>query len=231
MMKTIILGAGKAPRLLPLTKDTPLYLLKVSNKSIIAHQAECLKAAGVDDILLITGPHADKATDELKNLSVSSEYNPFYETSGMAMTLWLVRDKLKDGFIFLYSDVLFDKEIISSLLKSKEDITLCVEKSNPREEAEKVVLGKDEKIQAISKAHLEGANGEFIGIARFSKKGAALIIQELEKIARSNLNATFITLIGNLMAGQNVVYSLDIGNYNFFDIDFPDDLKEAEKFF
>ncbi len=53
-MKCIILCAGYATRLYPLTKDTPKHLLKVSNKAILDHVIEKLPMKAIDHIYLIT---------------------------------------------------------------------------------------------------------------------------------------------------------------------------------
>ena len=111
-MKAIILAAGKATRLLPLTKDTPQCMLKVGKKTILERQIELIKKSGIDDITVITGYLSEKVEKFCKKLGIKTLFNPFYEVSGMAMTLWAAKDELKDGFIFLYSDVLFDLKII-----------------------------------------------------------------------------------------------------------------------
>ena len=55
----------------------------------------------------------------LEELGIKTLFNPFYEVSGMALALWLVQKELKERFIFLYSDVLFDPKIITYLLTKR----------------------------------------------------------------------------------------------------------------
>ena len=101
-MKTIILAAGKATRLLPLTKDIPQCLLEVNNKTILERQVGTLKKAGIDDIIVITGYLSDKIEKLEKELGIKTFFNPFYDVSGMALTLWVAKRELENGFIFLY---------------------------------------------------------------------------------------------------------------------------------
>ena len=117
-----------------------------------------------------------------------------------------MEEELKEGFIFLYSDVLFNSKIINGILKNEGDICLAIKKDGLREEAEKVIENNG-LIGNISKNKIEGENGEFIGIAKLSKEGSKKLIEELNATAKENLNASFI------------------------DIDFPEDLKKAEKLF
>jgi len=227
-MKAVILGAGKSTRLLPLTKEIPQSLLKVKDKAILEHQIEFLEKAGITDITVVTGYLSNMIEEFLQDKKVKCLFNPFYSVSGMSMSLWVAKEELKEGFIFLYSDLLFEPSIISKLINNKEDICLAIKKDGLREEAEKVIE-KDGRILNISKAKLNDENGEFIGIAKFSKKGAKILIDELEKMAKEDISASFITIIDKIIK-ENRVCAYDIGKAKFLDIDFPEDLEKAEKF-
>lgn len=229
-MKAIILAAGKATRLLPLTKDTPQCMLKVGNKTILEIQLENLKKAGIKDVIVITGYLSEKVEKFCKDLGVKTLFNPFYEVSGMALTLWTAKEELKKEFIFFYSDVLFDSKIIQGLLKNKSEICLVIKKEGLREEAEKVIE-KEGLIKRISKAKIEEENGEFIGIVKFSNVGVKKLSKELNNIAKINLNASFIDVINGLIKKGVIITAYDIKNVQFVDIDFPEDIEKAKKIF
>ena len=55
MMKAIILAAGVASRLRPLTDNTPKCLLPVGEKSILERTIENLMENGVNELVLVTG--------------------------------------------------------------------------------------------------------------------------------------------------------------------------------
>lgn len=54
-MKAIIPAAGMGTRFLPLTKEQPKEMLPVLNKPVIQYVVEEAVAAGVDDVLVVTG--------------------------------------------------------------------------------------------------------------------------------------------------------------------------------
>ncbi len=54
-MKGIVLAGGTGSRLLPLTKVTNKHLLPVGRKPMIYHPVEKLRAAGIEEILIVTG--------------------------------------------------------------------------------------------------------------------------------------------------------------------------------
>lgn len=229
-MKAIILAAGKSTRLLPLTKDIPQCMLKVGNKTILEIQLKNLKKWGIEDVTVITGYLSEKLEKFCKDLGIKTLFNPFYEVSGMAITLWIARENLKNGFIALYSDVLFDSKIIQGLLKDKSDICLAIKRGALREEAEKIVE-KDGKIDNVGKSKSNEGSGEFIGIAKFSSKGVEKLIKELNNTAKINLNASFTEVINNLVKKGEIIKVYDIKNTQFSDIDFPDDLEKAKETF
>ena len=229
-MKAIILAAGKATRLLPLTKDVPQCMLKAGKKTILQRQIELIRGSGVDDITVITGYLSEKVENFCKKLGIETLFNPFYEVSGMAMTLWLAKNELKSGFLLLYSDILFDPKIIKGLLENEGGICLAIKKTELREEAEKIIeeVGV---IKNLSKDNANRQNGEFIGIAKFSNKGAEKLIEELNKLSKVNLNTSLIKVIDNIIQTGETIKSYDIKDAPFIDIDFPEDLKKAENIF
>ena len=54
-MKGIILAGGTGSRLFPLTKVTNKHLLPVGKEPMIFHPVRKLTAAGIDEILIVTG--------------------------------------------------------------------------------------------------------------------------------------------------------------------------------
>ncbi|NRA96526.1 MAG: NTP transferase domain-containing protein [Planctomycetes bacterium] len=71
-MKGVILAGGLGTRLHPLTRVTNKHLLPVWDKPMIHYPIRCLVAAGIDDILLVTGGNA--AGDFLKLLGNGKEF-------------------------------------------------------------------------------------------------------------------------------------------------------------
>jgi choline kinase len=229
-MKAIILATRKGTRLLPLTKEIPQCMLKIKDKTILELQIENLKNVGIQDIIVLTGHLSEKVEKLSQMLGIKTLFNPFHNVSWMALALWLVKQELDDDFIFIYSDVLFDKEVIKELLKNEKDICLSIKKNRLRAEAEKVIEEQG-IIKRISKDIINGENGEYIGIAKFTNLGSKILIKELDDIAKINLNASFIEVIDSLIKKGEVIFAHNIEDAQFVDIDFPEDLEKAKKIF
>jgi len=72
-MKAIVLAAGYATRLYPLTKNQPKPLLKVAGKSILDHIVEKMeRVEAIDEIIIVTN---DKFTDHFEQWNKSASYN------------------------------------------------------------------------------------------------------------------------------------------------------------
>jgi glucose-1-phosphate thymidylyltransferase len=71
-MKGVILAGGMGTRLSPLTKVTNKHLLPVFDKPMIHYPIECLKVAGIEDILIVTG--GNSAGDFLKLLGNGADF-------------------------------------------------------------------------------------------------------------------------------------------------------------
>ncbi len=224
-MKAVITAAARSPRLLPLTKNTPVSMLEVAGKPIIGHQLDNLKEAGIEDILVITGFCARQVEEFCQNRATCI-FNPFYDTCNIALNLWLVRDEFDSGFILQYADTLFQSALIKELFYRVDGIVLVVDPKGIDKEAEKVVL-QDDRVTSIGK-NVERPYGEFVGMAKFSPKAIPALVQELEKIARSDLDTSFPRLAGRLIDnGEHV--SVQTTSRPWIDIDFPEDLDMARR--
>jgi len=232
--KAVILAAGLGTRLRPLTNDTAKSLLKIGSRRILEHQIENLRECGIREITMVIGHEAEKIKDFCKENSwnLNFIYNRYYSSSNNLFSLWLAKETFSKGFVCLNSDVVFDLEILKSLLQFEADICVAVDKKVCIEEDMKVKV-KDGAIVKISKTMLpEEAYGEFIGIAKFSEKGGAQLIRVLNDIpADVRRNANFGFGIQKLIDSGNKVWGVNAQRRFCADIDFIEDLMDVRTHF
>lgn len=232
--KAVILGAGLGTRLGPLTNDSPKCLLKISSRTILEHQIENLRECGIQGITMVTGHKADKIKNFCKENSwdLNFIYNNYYSTSSNLFSLWLARETFDEGFVCLNSDVVFDVEILKDLLKFEADICLAVEKKVCRKEDMKVKV-KDEIIVEINKSmRPEEAYGEFIGIAKFSEKGATKLIRVLNSLPADVRKTVYLGFgIQKLIDSGNRVRRVDVQRRFCAEVDFIEDLMDIRSYF
>ena len=93
------MAAGTSSRFVPLCWERPKGLLEVKGEILIERQIKQLKAAGVDDITIVTGYMADKFNYLKDKFGVSLVYNQDYARYNNTSTLMCVLDKLGDTWI------------------------------------------------------------------------------------------------------------------------------------
>ena len=186
-MKAIIVAAGPGSRLRPLTEEKPKCLLEVGGKTILKRALDALRKNGVNDIIIVRGHKKDAINDPDSRYY----YNPGYLENNILTSLFYAESEMNDEFLFSYSDILYDEVIVRNLLQSKHDISIVVDVDwakmyekrtlHPTDEAE-LVLVKGGKVIEISKfMNPEVAHGEFIGLAKFSKKGTEILVRNYKR--------------------------------------------------
>jgi len=249
-MKAIIIAAGTGTRLMPFTKDKPKCMLEAGGKTILQTMLAALRENGIDDIVVVKG----YKKDVINYPNIRYYYNPNYLESNILTSLFCAEKDMKDGFIFSYSDILINASIVRKLLQSKEDITLVVDTHwtpkyknrtlHPMDEAELVTV-ESGKIVKISKfMNPDIAYGEFIGLAKFTRKGAEMLIRNYKRALHSpwcgfkesqrfhdavSIEKAYLTdMIEELVERGYPIHHVDI-NGGWFEIDTPQDLFIARR--
>jgi len=187
-MKAVIVAAGEGTRLLPHTYDKPKAMLDVCGKPILKWQLEALESCGIRDVTVVRGYKKEKITYR----GIQYFDNPDYKDTNILESLMCARQKIKGGFVFSYSDILFTTGIVRRLLENKEDIGLVVDRDwrkayvgrteHPTDEAE-LVFAENGCVVKISKfMNPDNAYGEFIGLAKFSERGAEILLRTYERV-------------------------------------------------
>ena len=186
-MKAIILAAGMASRLRPLTLTTPKSLLKVGERSLLQRSMDALIANGVTEFCIVTGYLHDMIEDFVKeqyadSIQVTFIYNKVYETTNNIYSLWLARPFAEGQEVLLLdSDLLYDPQIVTRVLATDAPNVLTLIRHELGEEEMKVVTDAQGSIKEISKTcNPAEAAGESLGIEKMGKDYTKALYRELE---------------------------------------------------
>ena len=113
-MKAIILAAGKATRLRPVTLTMPKALVPVANKTLIGYAIDVLKGAGLRDIGIVVNDLESSIPQALgkgEGLDVNLEYIVQEQQLGLAHAVGLCRSFVGDEpfCVFLGDNIFQDK--------------------------------------------------------------------------------------------------------------------------
>tara|TARA_Y100001935_G_scaffold45095_1_gene36989 strand:+ start:24 stop:782 length:759 start_codon:yes stop_codon:yes gene_type:complete len=122
-MKAIILAAGQGTRLGNLTKDIPKGMLQIHGKTILEHQIELFKSVGIDDVIIVRGFCKDRI--DYKNIQYVD--NDLYESTNMIESLMCAKKHFNDECIISYSDILFSKKLLETLVSNSNDIVVSID--------------------------------------------------------------------------------------------------------
>jgi phosphoenolpyruvate phosphomutase len=201
-LSVIIPASGRDKRFI----GQPKSLVKVGGKSILERQLEVIRKAGIRDVALVRGYAGDRFDrDDIKYYE-----NPEFDLKYSLHSMFCAQDSMDDGFILVYSDILFNEAIFRALLESDGDIVLLVDNSYRyhKHEIDKrldLVVSKKKRssyyrslqpsvmtevTRIKKKIDKDEADFEFIGLAHFSEKGAETIKKVYED-CRRNANGPF----------------------------------------
>lgn len=227
-MKIVILAAGIGSRLgNPLPK--PLTTLK-SGKSIMQQQTENLATYfDADDINVVVGFKKELIMENFPNLTFI--YNPNFDTTNTSKSLLRALKKYKQTCVlWLNGDVVFDPEILYKIkpLIDKDQSFVCVNNSAVAEEEVKYNLDENNFIREISKK-VKDAKGEAVGINFISSKDIHLFISRLEECADNDYFERGLELA--IEKDKIKVIPVNISDHRCMEIDFKEDLENANKLF
>ena len=248
-MKAIIIAAGSGQRLGSEIAKLPKALLDINGKTILERQINLLKNKNIQDIVIITGPHKEKFNFNNVNYIEDLEY----EKHDVLLSLMAAKNEIKGDVIIIYSDILFDEQILQQILESKVDIGITIDMNwekryerrteHPKSEADNVII-ENTKITKIKKNITEIAtgqeNGEFIGIVKFSAKGSEIFVNQYNKLEKNkstpfhdatSFERSYLTDMIQELIDQNISLDAIIINGTWCEIDTLQDLENAKKLF
>ena len=185
----VILAAGMASRLRPLTNDRPKCLLTVGNRPLLQRtmDALCQQQACIDEFVVVTGYLHEQIeqflTSHYPDKTIHFIYNADYQTTNNIYSLWLARPFI-DGkdFILLDSDILFDPSIALRIL-SQTDTVLALNRHELGDEEIKVIVDQDNRVMEISKTcSVSDAIGESVGIEKMNAEYSKALFTELRQM-------------------------------------------------
>ena len=220
-MKAIILAAGRSTRMYPITLEKPKCLFELEpGKTIIEHQVEVLEKCGIKEIIVIVGYLKEKIQEVLKGRVKYRYFKDFAKYNNLH-TLYSIKDELDDDFVILYSDVIFGKNLLKKCLSSKEDFCLLVHNKEVLKDTARVRIKNGSIIDIGNHISVEEGDGNFIGIAKFSKKGANILLKEIGKMANDpkHNNSYYIIAVTEIAKKFKVGYEY-VNNEPWIEIDF-----------
>jgi len=124
-MQVIIIGAGRGQRLMPTTADSPKCFADVAGRRILDWTLDAFRANGVDRFCFIGGYRIEQVRDAYPEFDF--RHNSDWPNNNILASLFYAEDIMNQPFICCYSDILFSRRLVESLLSSDADTSLAID--------------------------------------------------------------------------------------------------------
>lgn len=230
----VILAAGMAKRLRPLTDEKPKCLLEVGGKTLLQRTVDAMISAGVKEFVVVTGYRAEMIREFLTvNYPLSTIHfidNPDYEHNNNIFSLWLAMQKLHGQEVLLMdSDILCDPEAVRRVAR-KTNPALAMQQHELGEEEMKIVVDEAGRITEISKTCSPAdAIGESVGIEKMTPAYTEAIYQELRKMIldEGQIDIFYERAFERLIPQGHTFEVVDTTDLFSYELDTPEDLEKA----
>lgn len=194
-VRAIILAAGRGSRMQSFTSNQPKCLVKVHGKCLLDRQLDAIRAAGINDIGIVTGYRRDA----LRSRGLVEFHNPRWAETQMIESLRFAEDWLDSSdCIISYSDIFYEASAVAALASSNENIALTFDPewlnlwrqrfSDPLSDAETFRLDSASCVIEIGNTPtaLDQIQGQFMGLVKLSPAGWHEICSAISSMSLSD---------------------------------------------
>ena len=241
----LILAAGFGNRMKPLTENNHKTLLKVAGETILGRILKNLEEELITDIFIVTG-YRDKQLKEyikqnFSHLNITFIHNPRYRETNNIYSLALALENIKvdRNLILIESDLIFKKDVLKKLLKSKFSNAALVSKYSTGMDGT-VVGVSNTHIKAVFPPHLHTEDFNFsdkyktLNIYKFSSDFCNGDFRKFLTFYSSMIDEScYYELILGIVIYMNriSIAAVDVDVSDWAEVDDPNDLSSAEFLF
>jgi choline kinase len=204
--------------------------------TLLGHQVDALMANGIDDIVVVTGfAHrvVEAVVGSFNKPSIRTLFNPFYALSDNLGTSWVARNEMREPFLMINGDTLFEASALTRLLSGRRPypITLATDHKGKYDSDDMKVSTKGDQLRRVGKKlDMSIVNGESIGMMVFDQSGADAFVDKTESLMRGpdGLTRWYLSAIDELamdgLGGASSIHGL-----GWCEVDDVNDLDGAKR--
>jgi choline kinase len=233
----VILAAGMATRLRPASILLPKGLFEIGGASLLGRSIDLLAAAGIAEIVLVTGHHAGQIEAALgaerAGAGIRYIHNARYAETGSMVSLLVAAPGLEGPILLLESDLLYHPDFLATAIASPGDVLLAADISGSGDEVYLAVDGED-RVAFLGKnppaSWRDRSVGELAGISRLSPELLERFCTRTdEHLARGDGNRHYEEVLFEIAQEGWPLKVKHCPGLAWTEIDTPADLKRAEE--
>ena len=234
----VILAAGMAKRLRPLTDTKPKCLLQIGQRTLLQRTVDAMLQSGITEFVVVTGYKAEQIRHFLntylppRGAKVTFLHNADYEHNNNIYSLWMAGQVVSgQEFLLMDSDILCDPAAVVRIA-SEPQAALAVNRHELGDEEMKVCVDADGRITDISKTcRPENAIGESVGIEHVTADYSAALYRELNQMitAEGLIDIFYERAFERLIPQGHTFRVVDTTSYFSYELDTPEDFERAQQ--
>jgi choline kinase len=233
-VNAIVLVAGVARRLAPLTDSTHKALLRVGGRPVLGRMLEALAAVGIRRTVLVVGHCADRvralAGERVGRMAVHYVHNPEY-TRGSVLSLYAAREYLREPVLVMDADVVFPREFLRRLVGAPAPSALLLDRGFADTGEEVKLYTRGDRVIALGKKVVPEAwdtVGEGVGFFKCGAEAGPQLVRYLEKVIEDTRGMNEYEDALHMLVSSHHVGWVDVTGLPWTEIDFAEDLRRAE---
>jgi choline kinase len=233
-VNAIILAAGVARRLAPLTDKTHKALLAVGGRPLLLRMLAALADAGIRETIIVIGHCGDQvraiAGTRLGRMAIRYVENPEY-AKGSVLSLYAARAHLGEPALVMDADVLFPREFLRRLLAVPAPSAVLLDKAFVDTGEEVKLYTRGDRVIALGKKTLPEAwevVGEGVGFFKCGVAAAPELVRAMEHVIATGDGLNEYEDALHIVLQRTHVGWVDVTGLPWTEIDFAEDLQRAE---
>ncbi len=234
-MKAIILAAGVARRLAPLTDRTHKCLLSVGEQPLLTRMLAALEFVGVRETVLVVGHCAPQVREVAGRyggrMPVRYIDNPQY-AKGSVLSLYAARAHLREPALVMDADVLFPREFLRRLLAAPAPSAFLIDRGFQDTGEEVKYYTRGERVIGLGKKMVPESwemVGEGVGFFKCGAEAGPDLVGLLERVmAESDGRSEYEDALHLLVQRRHVGW-VEVTGLPWTEIDFAEDLRRARE--
>ncbi len=233
----VILAAGMAKRLRPLTDECPKCLLRIGNRSLLERIINAMICdANCNEIVIVTGYKASMIREFISkhypHIKITFLHNEDFKNNNNIYSLWMAGKIFKGNDVLLMdSDILCDPKAVKRIGMQPQS-SLAVQRHELGEEEIKVIVDIDGNIVALNKTcNPADAIGESVGIEKMTAEYTTALCNELDTMIEKEglINVFYEQAFERMIMKGHTFSVIDTTDCFSIELDTPEDFERAQE--
>jgi 2-aminoethylphosphonate-pyruvate transaminase len=228
----VIMAAGLGTRFGTYTEKIPKGFIECGGISMIERSIQTLLDCGILRIIIGTGYHKEQYEAlKTKYPQIECVYSPRYAETNSMYTLYNCRNVVgNDDFLLLESDLVYEKQAITSLLSCPEKDVMLITPVTKFQDQYYVEYNEKHILTqcSVDKSALD-AKGELVGIHKLSSTFYHAMCDNYSKKVDAQPKLGYEYQLLYMSQKLIKVYVLNVKGLKWYEIDDVDDLTYAEQ--